>query len=138
MPGYHHSVPPGRSLTAPYGTGPSFVRVPGNKLPGYDHNVPSSFVVLNYGGQARTNRIGAGGNKLRGLRRAQSSRYLHSVPTGRKKRTGRYSTISLEANAGFFSQSLGMCEYRRQRPLRSDNTEFPKELSWLSLFWLSL
>ena len=29
-------------------------RFPGTKVPGYHHSVPSSFVVLNYGGQVGT------------------------------------------------------------------------------------
>jgi hypothetical protein len=46
----------------PNGTVPVFAPVPGNKLPGYDHSVPpgqiaqvpSSYGVLNYGGQVGT------------------------------------------------------------------------------------
>src|SRR5258707_4344587 len=34
------STPIGPNHTVPYGTVPVFARIPGNKLPGYDHSVP--------------------------------------------------------------------------------------------------
>jgi hypothetical protein len=35
------STPMGPNHTVPYGTAPVFARIPGNKLPGYDHTVPT-------------------------------------------------------------------------------------------------
>ncbi len=34
-------TPIGTNHTVPYGTVPIFARIPGNKLPGYDHLVPT-------------------------------------------------------------------------------------------------
>jgi hypothetical protein len=34
------STPMGPNHTVPYGTARVFARIPGSKLPGYDHNVP--------------------------------------------------------------------------------------------------
>jgi hypothetical protein len=63
---------------------------PGNKLPGYDHLVPPGQSPISPSGTARL--IGQiPGSKLPGLRRAQSSRYLHFVPAGQ----GRLSIIRI-------------------------------------------
>ncbi len=55
------------------------------------------------------------------------------VPKGQKKRTGRYGAIRLAANGSFLIRSK-MCEHPDKDTLRSDKTEFRRELSWLSLF----
>jgi hypothetical protein len=62
--GSNHTVPTGRIVLK---------RFPGNELPGYDHLVPT-------GRDASS--LPIPGNKLPGVRRAQSSRFVHSVPPG--------------------------------------------------------
>src|ERR1700730_8461517 len=37
----NRGTPIGPNHTVPYGTVPVFARIPGNKLPGYDHSVPA-------------------------------------------------------------------------------------------------
>ena len=70
------SSPIGPNHTVPYGTVRLFARMPGNKLPGYDHSVPPGRILS----RAYSRQSGCHG--MPGLRRAQSSRYYHSVPTG--------------------------------------------------------
>src|SRR5260221_3590068 len=47
------STPIGFNHTVPYGTAPVFARIPGNKLPGYDHLVPSGQNPTSLTGQTR-------------------------------------------------------------------------------------
>jgi len=83
-------MPLGPNHTVPYGTGPF--------LHGYQAiNCLATFI------QSLRDKV------------RQSLRDKSSRPYGTKETDGHDVEIIPEAKAGFFSQSLGMCEYRRQR-----------------------